>query len=217
MPAIDQRLGERAADGEARVERVERVLEHELRAAAEVAAAPCPPRSADRRAVEADVAAGRLVELEQQPAGRGLAAAGLAEQPDASRRAPMVKDRRRRRRARRAVAPRQRSSREAGATRENAWPAPLDWRGHSCIHVGGCLRELAQRAASPARQQAAHGRRAPIGGGSHGLRQRSIANGQRGAKRQPGGGSSRSGGLLDRDQRRAGACEVGKALVRPIV
>ena len=79
---IDQRLGQHAADGEARIERVERVLEHELRRAAE----RLELRALHRREVEAvdrDAARGRRLELEQQPPGRGLAAAGLAEQPDA--------------------------------------------------------------------------------------------------------------------------------------
>ena len=50
---VDQRLGERALDGEARIEGVERVLEDELRLPAE-GAQTRPGESAERLALEGD-------------------------------------------------------------------------------------------------------------------------------------------------------------------
>ena len=78
---IDQRLGHRAIDGEARIERVERVLEDELRLAPEIAQ-PLAVEAGQRHAVEDDRARRRLGELQQQAAERGLAAARFAHDGD---------------------------------------------------------------------------------------------------------------------------------------
>ena len=83
---IEQRLGDGAIDGEARVERIERILEHELRLAAEGAQA-LAGQAGQRCAVEGDGARRRLGELQHQAAERGLAAARFAHDGDGVARA----------------------------------------------------------------------------------------------------------------------------------
>ena len=73
----DQRLGHDLAHAHAGIERGERVLEDGLHGAA-VAAQPLRAQTRERLAVEANLAPGRLLELQDELGGRGLAAAGLA-------------------------------------------------------------------------------------------------------------------------------------------
>ncbi len=88
---VEQRLGDGSIDREAWVERVERVLEYELRLAAEGAKA-LALHLAERRAVEGDRAGGRLGELQHQSAERGLSAARLAHDGDRVARADVEAD-----------------------------------------------------------------------------------------------------------------------------
>src|SRR5262245_43817359 len=79
---IDERLAQDTRDGEARIECIERILKDELRSAAE------SPEGVARKggqilATDGDGAGRRCLELQQQTAGRRLAAPRLAKEPDA--------------------------------------------------------------------------------------------------------------------------------------
>ena len=74
-----QRLGENLADGHARVERRERVLEDQLHLAAQGAEGGLA-QGGDIVAVEDDAAGGRLDQPHHEPPDRRLAAAGLADE-----------------------------------------------------------------------------------------------------------------------------------------
>ena len=80
-----QRPRDGRAHAVARVERLERVLEHDLDAAAHVER-PLPGRARDGDAIERDLPGGRLVQPGDAAPDRRLAAAGLADQRDAAAR-----------------------------------------------------------------------------------------------------------------------------------
>ena len=80
---VAQRLDQAVADGEARVQRVERVLEHELRAAGGRCAVASPCRLGERcPALEGDRPAVGSSSRSSRRAGGGLAAAGFADDAD---------------------------------------------------------------------------------------------------------------------------------------
>src|SRR6185503_3584580 len=76
-----QRLADDRADGHARVERAVRVLEDDLHPAPE-AAQPVRLERGQVDPVEPDRARGGLAQADQRPAGRALAAAGFADEPE---------------------------------------------------------------------------------------------------------------------------------------
>jgi hypothetical protein len=76
-----ERLAHDAADAHAGIERRVRILEHEL----PISVQPLPLPESDLRQVpagEADRAGRRALQAHDQPADRGLAAAGLADEPE---------------------------------------------------------------------------------------------------------------------------------------
>ncbi len=128
------RLADALLDGVARVQRFVGILEDDLRLAAEGEQGACGPRAVELAdALEADLAAGRLMQLEQRHAGRRLAAAALADQAQhlagADREADAVDRLERRRR----LAPEKRRQRRAAHRIPFAQVARLDDRfgGHA--------------------------------------------------------------------------------------
>src|SRR6185312_4457505 len=80
-PMGAQGIGQRLEDGLIGVEREERVLKQHLHVLAEpVSLRPIEP--CNRFALEQDLTGGRLEQLDQKPAERGLAAARFSDQPD---------------------------------------------------------------------------------------------------------------------------------------
>ena len=77
-PVDGEHLLERAADGDPRVERGVRVLEHQLHPPAELAEGAMA-EAGDVAAVELDAPGRRVLEAHEQPRQRRLAAAGLAD------------------------------------------------------------------------------------------------------------------------------------------
>src|SRR5581483_7812510 len=203
--AVDpQRPRDVVADRLDRVQRAERILEDHLhlRAVGEhVAAAPL---AGDVAPVEEDAALARLVELDEQPRDRALAAAALAgERRDASRleREADVVDRV-------DAAPVERPAdrealREAAHLEDRAAHSPCSstrWPATSC--PGDDSRSTGRSAVWRAWSAAFSGRQC----------------GQRGWKRQPAGGEARSGGAPPIPVRRArGPRSGGNDSIRPTV
>ena len=83
LPAMDdERLGQRAIERKPRVERFERVLEHQLHPPAECQLRPSI-QMRQLRAIEDDLPRARLDQLDEQLAGRRLPAAGFTRQAQA--------------------------------------------------------------------------------------------------------------------------------------
>src|SRR5688500_6339193 len=79
---IDERLAQDTTDGEARIQCIERILKDELRGAAE-SHKGVTRKGGEILAPDGNGAGRRCLELEQQAAGRRLAAPRLAKEPDA--------------------------------------------------------------------------------------------------------------------------------------
>ena len=215
MPALISGSATRAVDGEARVERVERVLEDELRLAAEVAQplAGQPGQRSRRRSVIAP--RGRLDQLQQQAAQSWSCRSPIRParptlSPSPTSKLDAVDRVHGRMRAARRSRPACAAPGSASRRREARRALPCRWPPCGCSEGSS---------ASPSRRQAAQwSAPMPLSGGST-LQAAAEANGQRGAKRQPGGRLAQVGrAAVDRHQLQRGrARRSGKALRRPIV
>ena len=205
MPALTSGSASDAADGEARIERVERVLEHELCLAPEVrSSSPASPASSARRTrssptsarpASAAAAPSWSCRSRIRPAGHGLAELDVEITSSTAR-------------TRRPLAAQHLA--RASARRGSAWSGRERRRA---FHVAGSLADCGEdrprRRAS--RREVWVG--AAVGAQRRARRADRQAKGQRAAKRQPGGGSRRSGGATgDRHQLVARALKVGEGV-----
>ena len=212
---IEQRLGDGAIDREARVERIERVLEHELRLRGGRRAGARPSARRARAPSKAMVPAVGSVSFSisrpsvvlPQPDSPTMAIAS----PAPMSRLDAVERVHGRVLAAHDLAQRARRPGSASRRREARRALPcgrIQWQA---------LRRCVGLAVAPGRPRACV-RRARRWRSDGAVRQRAAAKGQRGAKRQPGGGSRRSGGLPSIGTSSiASDSRSGKALRRPIV
>src|SRR6185503_7214507 len=181
----DQRFGDDGADAHARVERGVGVLEHGLDRLA-IVPAPGGVERGKVLALEADAAAARLLEPEHELGGGGLAAAGFADHAER----PPALDRKRD-----AID----GAHHAAVAAEEPAPSSevlAEPRRLEHDHQTAPLRAPVSAETEPAvASQQRTVRWSPnVRSGGAAWRQRSKALGQRGAKAQPGGSETRSGG-----------------------
>src|SRR5262249_20960983 len=181
-PVEDDPAPDRVRDPVDGVHRAVRILE-DHRDVARGREPLCPgAQGADRLPLEIDLAVARLVHAREKPGDRALAAPALADQRDDLAAPDLEAD---------VVDRMQRLAREQPAHAEMTGKA---LGAHERLaHATPSFDAVSSTAASSCRMQRTS---SPATGRSAGwaARQRSITKGQRGAKRQPAGGRSRSGG-----------------------